>query len=139
MLSLNEKLSEVQLKRLQATFHALPLFIRGGSLVACLNFKTSLVSVYKCLSLLDGFTFTVAIWPREVVSCRDFILRAVASFWAMSLVGIYPGRASIILFHKTLQLLKKQLMEVKLFGWCTRIPSSTKFFLTQSLNLKGSI
>ena len=29
-----------------------------------------------------------------VVSCRDFILRAVATFWAMSLVGIYPGRAS---------------------------------------------
>ena len=38
---------------------------------------------------------TVAIWPREVVSCRDFILRAVATFWAMSLVGIYPGRASM--------------------------------------------
>ena len=31
---------------------------------------------------------------REVVSCRDFILRAVATFWAMSLVEIYPGRVS---------------------------------------------
>ena len=29
------------------------------------------------------------------VSCRDFVLRAVATFWALSLVGIYPGRASV--------------------------------------------
>ena len=48
----------------------------------------------KRLSLIVGFAVTVVIWPREVVSCRDFILRAVATFWAMSLVGIYPGRAS---------------------------------------------
>ena len=74
----------------QAVFEALP----GGSHVASLNFKTSRVGVYKCLSLIVGFAVTVAIWPREVVSCRDFILRAVATFWAMSLVGIYPGRAS---------------------------------------------
>ena len=47
------------------------------------------------LLLIVGFAVTVAIWPREVVSCRDFILRAVATFWAMSLVGIYPGRASV--------------------------------------------
>ena len=66
----------------------------GGSHVARLNFKTSRVGVYKCLSLIVGFAVTVAIWPREVVSCRDFILRTVATFWAMSLVGIYPGRAS---------------------------------------------
>ena len=38
--------------------------------------------------LIVGFAVTVAIWPGEVVSCRDFILRAVAPFWAMSLVGI---------------------------------------------------
>ena len=40
----------------------------------------------------------VAIWPREVLSCRDFNfnLCAVATFWAMSLVGIYPGRASLL-------------------------------------------
>jgi len=67
---------------------------RGGH-VARLNFKTSRVGVYKCLSLVVGFAITVAIWPREVVSCRDFILHAVATFWAMSLVRIYPGRASI--------------------------------------------
>ena len=51
----------------------------GGSHVARLNFKTSPVRVYKCLSLIVGFAVTVVIWPREVVSCRaDFILRAVA-------------------------------------------------------------
>ena len=31
---------------------------------------------------------------RVVVSCSDFILLAVATFWAMLLVRIYPGRAS---------------------------------------------
>ena len=65
-----------------------------GSHVTRLNFKMSCVGVYKCLLLIVSFAVTVAIWPREVVSCRDFILRAVATFWAMSLVGIYPGRAS---------------------------------------------
>ena len=68
---------------------------QGGSHVARLNFKTSLVSVYKCLSLIVGFDVTVEICPREVVSCHDFISRAVATFWAMLLVGIYPGRASV--------------------------------------------
>ena len=53
----------------------------------------SRVVVYKCLSLIVSFAVTVAIWPREVVSCDDIILCAVATFWAMSLVGIYPGRA----------------------------------------------
>ena len=67
----------------------------GGSHVGRLNFKTSHVDVYKCLALIVGFAVTVEIWPREVVSCHDFILRAVATFWTMSLVGIYPGRASI--------------------------------------------
>ena len=65
-----------------------------GVYVACLNLETSRVGVYKCLSLIIGFAVTVAIWLREVVSCCDFILHAVATLWAMSLVGIYPGRAS---------------------------------------------
>ena len=52
----------------------------GGTHVARLNFKTFRVGVYKCLSLIVGFAVTVAIWPREVVSCRDFILRVVATF-----------------------------------------------------------
>ena len=68
----------------------------GGAHFACLNFKISCVSVYRCSSLIVSFAVTVAIWPREVVSCRDFILRAVANFWAMWLVGIYPGRASLL-------------------------------------------
>ena len=34
-----------------------------------------------------------------VVSCHDFILHAVTTFWAMSLVGIYPGRASLVSLH----------------------------------------
>ena len=66
----------------------------GGSHVTRLNVKTSRVSVYKCLSLIVGFAVTIAIWPREVVSCRDFILCAVTTFWAMLLVEIYPGKAS---------------------------------------------
>ena len=71
----------------------------GASHVACLNFKTSrVVGVYKCLSLIVGFAVTVAIWSREIVSCRDFILRAVAIAWAMSLVRIYRGRASSLNF-----------------------------------------
>ena len=49
----------------------------GGSHAARLKFKTSCVGVYKCLSLIVGFAVTVAIWPREVVSWRDFILRTV--------------------------------------------------------------
>ena len=68
----------------------------GGSHVTLLNFKMSCVGVYKCLLLIVSFALTVAIWPREVVSCCDFILHAVATFWAMSLVRIYPGRASVI-------------------------------------------
>ena len=28
--------------------------------------------------------------------CRDFILRSVATFWVMPLVGIYRGRASLL-------------------------------------------
>ena len=52
----------------------------GGSHVARLNFKTSRVGVYKCLSLIVGFAVTVAVWQREVVSCHNFILRAVATF-----------------------------------------------------------
>ena len=52
----------------------------GGSHVARLDFKMSRVGVYNCLSLIVGFAVTVAIWQREVVSCHDFILRAVATF-----------------------------------------------------------
>ena len=60
--------------------------------VARLNFKTSHVGVYKSSSLIVSFAVTVS--PREVVSCCNFILCTVATLWAMSLVGIYCGRAS---------------------------------------------
>ena len=73
---------------------ALPGGGGGWSHVTCLNFKTSRVGVYKCLSLIVSFAVTVTSWPREFVSYCDFILCAVATFWAMLLVGIYPGRAS---------------------------------------------
>ena len=70
---------------------------QGWSHVTRLNFKTSCVCVYKCLLFIVGFAVTVTIWPREVVSCRDFILGTVANFWAMSLVRTYPGRASMMM------------------------------------------
>ena len=61
----------------------------GGVHVTRLNFKTSCVGVYKCLLLIVGFAVTVAIWPREVVSCRDFVLRAVATFcWNLPWQGL---------------------------------------------------
>ena len=80
------------------TKEALPGKGWGVNYVTHLNFKTSHVGtgIYKCLSLIVGFAVTVAIWPRDVVSCLDFILRTVATFWATLLVGIYPGRASLI-------------------------------------------
>ena len=88
---------KIQWSHLNATRGRLPsnryvTYAYGGG--ARLNFKTSRGCVYKCLSLIVSFAVTVAIWPREVVSGRDFILHAVATFWAMSLVGIYPGKVS---------------------------------------------
>ena len=80
---------------------------QGRSHVTPLNFKTSRVSVYKCLSLIVGFAVTVALWPREVVSCRDFILGAFAIFWAMWLVGIYPGRASMMMIMMMINLIPR--------------------------------
>ena len=41
-----------------------------------------------------GFDVSVRILPRKVVVCRNFSLHAVATFWVMSLVEIYPGRAT---------------------------------------------
>ena len=69
---------------------------QGGSHVARLNFKMSRFGVYKRFSLIVSFAVPVTIWPREVVSGRNFILRAVTTFWAMLLVEIYPGRASML-------------------------------------------
>ena len=70
---------------------------QGWSHVTRLNLKC-LVSVFiNACHLYVGFAVTVSIWPREVVSCRDFILGAVATFWAMWFVGTYPGRASMMI------------------------------------------
>ena len=68
----------------------------------------SRIGVYKCLLLIVGFAVTVAIWPREVVSCLNFILRAVTTFWAMSLVRIYPGRASTMLIFKIKRIISSE-------------------------------
>ena len=51
----------------------------GGSHVACLNFKTSRVGVYKCLSLIVSFAVTVII-GREMLSL------VAISFYAPSLL-----------------------------------------------------
>ena len=52
----------------------------GGSYVAHLNFKTSRVGVYKCLSLIVGFAVTVAIWLRGGLSL------VAISFYVLSLL-----------------------------------------------------
>ena len=47
-------------------------------------------------SAILGIFVTCRNLTRKVFVCRNFIPCAVATFWAMSLVGIYPGRPSII-------------------------------------------
>ena len=60
-----------------------------------LIFGLQLVTKYhRSLSLILGLDVTVGILLRKDIFCCDFILCAVATFWSMSLVGIYPGRAS---------------------------------------------
>ena len=113
---------------------------QGGSHVTRLNFQTSCVGVYKCLLLIVGFAVTVAIWPREVVSYRDFILRAVATFWAMSLVGIYPGRASVIALkhHKKdfkLSVVKNQISSC----WATWEDSCQHFVMPPLVSLRNDV
>ena len=45
---------------------------------------------------------------REVVPCCHFIfICSVSTFWVMSLVGIYPGRASVIWKHSYIKVCKK--------------------------------
>ena len=62
-----------------------------------LIFGLQLVTKYhRSLSLILGLDVTVGILLRKDIFCCDFILCAVATFWSMSLVGIYPGRASMV-------------------------------------------
>ena len=81
---------------------------QGGGHVARLNFKISRIGVCKCLLLIVGFAVTVTIRPREVVSCLDFILSTVTTFWTMSLVGIYLGRASTMLIFKIKRIISSE-------------------------------
>ena len=67
--------------------------MRGFWLIFCFQLESK---YHRSLSLSLGLDVTVGILPRKDVFCRDFILCAVATFWAMSLVGIYPGRASLV-------------------------------------------
>ncbi len=48
---------------------------------------------FDCISWISG-SFRACLQAGRVVVCRDLIWFAVATFWAMSLVDIYPGRAS---------------------------------------------
>ena len=89
-------------------YEAMPGGEGGESHVARLNFKMSRIGVYKCFLLIVGFAVTVAIRPREVVSCLHFILRTVTTFWAMSLVGIYLGRASTMLIFKIKRIISSE-------------------------------
>ena len=68
----------------------------GGSHVTRLNFKMSCVGVYKCLSLIVGFAITVAIWLREVVSCRDFIFLCCRYFLGDVACRNLPWEGSLI-------------------------------------------
>ena len=52
-----------------------------------------LVSVFINACRLLSALPSLSQFGRRKLYRRDFILRAVATFWAMSLVGIYPGRA----------------------------------------------
>ena len=61
------------------------------SQVACRNFKISRVGVLSRLHNTVGNLATFGFVSRLSL----FRLSAVATFWPMSLVGIYPGRASM--------------------------------------------
>ena len=96
---------------------------KGGSHVARLNFKTSHVGVYKCPSLIVGFAVTVAIWQREVVSCRDLISCAVTTFWNL------PWQGLCLLMTPTLCTLSSPLkLSIDKLRWRTHIDKLPKKF-----------
>ena len=112
----------------------------GGVPCHGLNFQTSCVGVYKCFSLIVGFALTVTIWPREVVSCWDFILRAVPTFWAMSLVGIYPGRASVIALKHPQKRLQVICCEKSISScWATWEDSCQHFVMPPLVSLQNDV
>ena len=64
---------------------------RGGSQVACRSIKMSRVGVLSKLHNAVGNLATTFVFVSRLSLFR---LSAAATFWPMSLVGIYPGRAS---------------------------------------------
>ena len=85
----------------------------GGSQVARLNFKTSRVSVYKCLSLIVSFAVTVTIWWREVVSCRNFPFLRCRYFlghvacWNLPWQCLYYGQFALSLGKESSHIFSK--------------------------------
>ena len=65
---------------------------QGVPCVARLSLKTNGVII---LSLFLHLVVVVGILMNKILIFLDFHIYAIASFWAMSLVGIYPGWASI--------------------------------------------
>lgn len=66
---------------------------QGVPCVACLNLKTYgviILSIFLHLVVLVG-----SLVNKLILIFSDFHIYAIATFWAMSLVGIYPGWASI--------------------------------------------
>ena len=61
---------------------------QGVPCVACLNLKTYGVII---LSLFLRLVVVVGILMNKILIFSDFHIYAIATFWAMSLVGIYPG------------------------------------------------
>ena len=67
LVCLIKRLQPIVLKWLTSSGQSLRRPCWGGwSHVTRLNFKTSRVGVYECLSLVVGFAITVAIWQRKL-------------------------------------------------------------------------
>ena len=77
------------------------------------------------------------LWPKEVVSSGDFILLAVATSWAMSLFGIYPGRASVescnIWVLETILLLSSWEIIGALWKWLFALRLSGRIYMRETV------
>ena len=58
-----------------------------------------LMSVFTNACCLLSALLSLSQFGRRRLSCCNFILQSVATFLTMSLVGIYPGRASTLVEH----------------------------------------
>ena len=112
----------------------------GGGPMLPIWILKRLIGVYKCFLLIVGFALTVTIWPREIVSCWDFILHAVATFWAMSLVGIYPGRASAIALKHPQKDFKLSVVKNQISScWATWEDSCQHFVMPPLVSLRNDV